>query len=71
MCKVKVPRVDKGDNEIWVPQPGLLIPSIPPTNLGGTLCKIIEVQYFLDFEVIVCGRVARDHLYRSGFTEAS
>lgn len=58
ICQVKGPEVDKGDHEMWVPQPRLCIPtllSLPPTRLGGTLCRIIDVEYFLELKVKVSG----------------
>lgn len=53
-CEVEGPGVDKGDHKIWKPQPGLKIPPVPPTRLGGT-CRIINVQYFLKFQVLLSG----------------
>jgi hypothetical protein len=52
ICKQDGPGVERGDSEFWMGNT-LQIPAIPPTRLAN--CRIIDIQYFLQFEMDLSG----------------
>ncbi|GAB6023916.1 hypothetical protein CHUAL_008649 [Chamberlinius hualienensis] len=59
ICQVKKGITQPHSKIQWTDQK-LLIPPIPPTRVGSALCKLVNLEYFVEFTVDPGGLLAKD-----------